>query len=263
MARSQFSKLSAYLRPHWRQATLGILALLVVNALGVYIPILISNGIDELQVTFGFRQILNYVILILALASGMWVARMVSRILLFGVGRQVEFDLKQKIFNHLLKLEPAYFASNTVGDLISRATSDVDNIRRLLGFAVLSLANTVFAYALTLPVMLGINVRLTLLAIAIYPVMLFLVQSFSNHLRQEQLQVQEETSSMSELIQEDMSGMALIKIYAQEENERRAFREFNQQLLTANLKLARTRNTLFPLLGGLASISLLVILGAG
>ncbi|NJO75352.1 MAG: ABC transporter ATP-binding protein [Leptolyngbyaceae cyanobacterium RM1_406_9] len=263
MARSQFSKLSAYLRPHWRQATLGILALLVVNALGVYIPILISNGIDELQVTFSFRQILNYVILILVLASGMWVVRMVSRILLFGVGRQVEFDLKQKIFNHLLKLEPAYFANNTVGDLISRATSDVDNIRRLLGFAVLSLANTVFAYALTLPVMLGINVRLTLLAIAIYPVMLLLVQSFSNHLRQEQLQVQEETSSLSELIQEDMSGIALIKIYAQEENERRAFREFNQQLLTANLKLARTRNTLFPLLGGLASISLLVILGAG
>jgi ATP-binding cassette subfamily B protein len=263
MARSQFSKLSAYLRPHWRQATLGILALLVVNALGVYIPILISNGIDELQVTFDFRQILNYVVLILVLASGMWVVRMVSRILLFGVGRQVEFDLKQKIFNHLLKLEPAYFANNTVGDLISRATSDVDNIRRLLGFAVLSLANTVFAYALTLPVMLGINVRLTLLAIAIYPVMLFLVQSFSNHLRQEQLQVQEETSSLSELIQEDMSGIALIKIYAQEENERRAFREFNQQLLTANLKLAKTRNTLFPLLGGLASISLLVILGAG
>ncbi|MBD1866491.1 ABC transporter ATP-binding protein [Cyanobacteria bacterium FACHB-471] len=263
MARSQLSKLSAYLRPHWRQATLGILALLVVNALGVYIPILISNGIDGLQVTFSFRQILNYVILILVLASGMWVVRMSSRILLFGVGRQVEFDLKQKIFNHLLKLEPAYFANNTVGDLISRATSDVDNIRRLLGFAVLSLANTVFAYALTLPVMLGINVRLTLLAIAVYPIMLFLVQSFSNRLRNEQLQVQEETSSLSELIQEDMSGMALIKIYAQEDNERRAFQEFNQQLLTANLKLAKTRNTLFPLLGGLASISLLVILGAG
>lgn len=263
MARSQLSKLSAYLRPHWRQATLGILALLVVNALGVYIPILISNGIDDLQVRFSFREILNYVILILVLASGMWVVRMSSRILLFGVGRQVEFDLKQKIFNHLLKLEPAYFANNTVGDLISRATSDVDNIRRLLGFAVLSLANTIFAYALTLPVMLGINVRLTLLAIAVYPIMLFLVQGFSNHLRNQQLQVQEETSGLSELIQEDMSGMALIKIYAQEDNERRAFGEFNQQLLAANLKLARTRSTLFPLLGGLASISLLVILGAG
>lgn len=263
MARSQLGKLSAYLRPHWRQATSGILALLVVNALGVYIPILISNGIDDLQVTFSFGQILNYVILILVLASGMWVVRMASRILLFGVGRQVEFDLKQKIFNHLLKLEPAYFANNTVGDLISRATSDVDNIRRLLGFAVLSLANTIFAYALTLPVMLGINVRLTLLAIAVYPIMLFLVQSFSHRLRNEQLQVQEETSSLSELIQEDMSGMALIKIYAQEDNERRAFREFNQQLLAANLKLAKTRNTLFPLLGGLASIGLLVILGAG
>jgi ATP-binding cassette, subfamily B, multidrug efflux pump len=263
MARSQLHKLGAYLRPHWRQATLGVLALLVVNAIGVYIPLLIRNGIDQLQVSFSLQQVMFYVVLTLILASGMWVVRMVSRTLLFGIGRQVEFDLKQKIFNHLLTLEPAYFARNTVGDLISRATSDVDNIRRLLGFAVLSLANTMFAYALTLPVMLLINVRLTLIAIAVYPAMLFLVQSFSSRLRDEQLAVQEETSHLSELIQEDMSGIALIKIYAQEENERRAFGLLNQQLLTANLKLVKTRTTLFPLLGGLASISLLVLLWQG
>lgn len=263
MARSQLQKLSVYLRPHWRQATIGVLALLVVNALGVYIPLLIRNGIDQLQVSFSFRRILSYVVLTLVLASAMWVMRMTSRVLLFGVGRQVEFDLKQRIFNHLLTLEPAYFARNTAGDLISRATSDVDNIRRLLGFAILSLANTLFAYALTLPVMLLINVRLTLVAIAVYPVMLVMVQLFSNRLRVEQLRVQEETSRLSELIQEDMSGIALIKIYAQEENERRAFSQLNRQLLTANLKLARTRTTLFPLLGGLASVSLLVILWQG
>jgi ATP-binding cassette, subfamily B, multidrug efflux pump len=242
---------------------LGVLSLFVVNAIGVYIPLLIKNGIDDLQVTFNFQQVLNYVALILILASVMWVVRMSSRILLFGVGRQVEFDLKQKIFNHLLTLEPGYFANNTVGDLISRATSDVDNIRRLLGFAVLSLANTVFAYGLTLPVMLSISVRLTLAALAIYPVMFFLVHLFSDRLRNQQLGVQEETANLSDLIQEDMSGIALIKIYAQEENERLAFDELNQQLLAANLKLAKTRNILFPLMGGLASVSLLVILALG
>jgi ATP-binding cassette, subfamily B, multidrug efflux pump len=263
MVRSQLKKLGTYLRPHWRQAALGVSALFVVNAVGVYIPLLIKNSIDDLQVTFSFQQVLSYVGLILILASVMWVMRMTSRILLFGVGRQVEFDLKQKIFNHLLTLEPGYFANNTVGDLISRATSDVDNIRRLLGFAVLSLANTLFAYGLTLPVMLSISVKLTLAALAIYPVMFFLVHLFSNRLRNQQLEVQEETSNISDLIQEDMSGIALIKIYAQEDNERLAFRDLNQQLLTANLKLAKTRNTLFPLLGGLASISLLVILALG
>jgi ATP-binding cassette, subfamily B, multidrug efflux pump len=264
MARySRLQKLGSYMSPHWKAAFWGVFSLLVVNAVGVYIPLLIRNAVDTLQVATNFDRIWNYVLLILVLASVMWAIRMVSRILLFGVGRQVEFDLKQEIFNHLLRLEPSYFAAHTVGDLINRATSDLDNIRRLVGFAVLSLANTAFAYALTLPVMLGINIRLTLLAIAVYPLMLVLVQLFSDKLRVQQLVVQEELSAMSDLIQEDMSGISVIKIYAQEENERRAFRNANEQLLSANLELAKTRNFIFPLLGGLASVSLLVLLSAG
>ena len=263
MAQSRLQKLGEYLRPHWRQTTLGIIALFIVNALGAYIPWLIGNIINKLQVTFSFNQVLVYVVEIVALSFVMWVIRMASRISLFGVGRQVEFDLKQKIFQHLLKLEPSYFSANTAGDLINRATSDVDNVRRLLGFAVLSIANTLFAYVLTLPFMLFISVQLTLAAIAVYPLMLILVQLFSDKLRDQQVEVQEELSNMSELIQEDMSGIALIKIYAQEQNERRAFRQNNQQLLEANLKLATTRNTLFPLVNGLAYISLLLLLWLG
>ncbi|MBN3906248.1 MAG: ABC transporter ATP-binding protein [Nostoc sp. NMS1] len=264
MAKSRrIAKLSAYLRPHWREASLGILALLSVNALGVYIPWLIRAGVDKLSTTFDWSQILHYVVIIVLLSSAMWLMRMASRIWLFGVGRQVEFDLKQRIFEHLLKLEPAYFASNTAGDLINRATSDVDNIKRLLGFAVLSLANTVFAYALTLPVMLAISVDLTLASLAVYPFMLLLVSLFSDRLRKQQAAVQEQLSDISELIQEDISGIALIKIYAQEANERRAFSKKNQQLLTANLELAKLRNTLFPLIGGLANVSSLVIIWLG
>ncbi len=263
MARSQLQKLGVYLRPHWRNTALGIGTLLVVNALGVYIPLLIRDAIDELGVTFSVDRVWFFVVLILVLATAMWCVRMISRTLLFGVGRQVEFDLKQKIFNHLLRLEPSYFATNTIGDLINRATSDVENIRRLLGFAVLSLANTTFAYALTLPVMMRINVRLSLLAISVYPFMLILVNLFSHKLRNQQLAVQEELSTMSELIQEDMSGIALIKIYAQEENERKAFRQLNRQLLNANLQLAKTRNTLFPILQGLGYLSGLILLWFG
>ncbi|MEH2313628.1 MAG: ABC transporter ATP-binding protein [Nostoc sp.] len=264
MAKSRrIAKLTAYLRPYWREVSLGILALLSVNALGVYIPWLIRAGVDKLSTTFSWNQILHYVVIIVLLSSAMWLMRMASRIWLFGVGRQVEFDLKQRIFEHLLKLEPAYFASNTAGDLINRATSDVDNIKRLLGFAVLSLANTVFAYALTLPVMLAISVDLTLASLAVYPFMFLLVSLFSDRLRKQQAAVQEQLSDMSELIQEDISGIALIKIYAQEANERRAFAKKNQQLLTANLELAKLRNTLFPLIGGLANVSSLVIIWLG
>ena len=111
--------------------------------------------------------------------------------------------------------------------------------------------------------MLSINVRLTLLAVSVYPIMLMLVKIFSNKLQGQQLAVQEELSNISDLIQEDMNGISLIKIYAQEENEKRAFSEYNQRLLDVNLDLARTRNILLPLLIGLASSSLLILLVNG
>lgn len=263
MATSRLRKLGNYLRPHWRVVLFGTIALLIVNGLGVYIPLLIRDSIDQLQGDFSFTQLSRSAIWLLVLAAIMWCFRMLSRTSIFGVGRQVEFGLKQKIFQHLLTIEPGYFSNNTSGDLINRATSDVDNIRRLVGFAVLSFINIIFAYTFTLPVMLKINVRLTLMAVAVYPIMLLTVQLFSGQLRRYQKEIQEKLSDLSELIQEDMSGMALIRIYAQENQEREAFRQKNQQLLAANLKLARTRNLLFPIIEGIAYISLLILLWQG
>ncbi|ACB00758.1 MULTISPECIES: ABC transporter ATP-binding protein [Cyanophyceae] len=259
-ASSRLRRLLAYLKPYQRDIWLGIGALILVNGLGVYLPIILSNTVDSLQTDVGLGNLTRAVLLMLLLASVMWGIRMLSRVAIFGVGRQVEFDLKQKIFQHLLTLEPAYFASQSSGDLINRATSDVDNVRRLLGFSVLSLANTVFAYAMTLPVMLSLHGKLSVMAIAVYPAMLLTVQLFSGRLRDEQKEVQEELSELSQLIQEDMSGISLIKIYAQEANERQAFDKQNQKLLQANLGLARIRNLLFPIIEGISYISLLILL---
>ena len=263
MANSRIKRLGTYLRPYWRMVSLGIFALLVVNAVGVYIPLLIRDSIDQLKADFSFSELSRYALILFILASLMWGMRMFSRTTIFGAGRQVEYDLKQRIFGHLLTLEPGYFAKNTSGDLINRATSDVDNVRRLVGFSVLSLANIVFAYSLTLPAMLGIDVKLTLIAIAVYPLMIITVQLFSGKLRDRQKEVQESLSDLSELVQEDMSGISLIKIYAQEDREREAFRKRNEKLLDANLKLARTRNLLFPIVEGISSISLLILLWLG
>ncbi|MEG3437075.1 ABC transporter ATP-binding protein [Pannus brasiliensis CCIBt3594] len=263
MAYSRLSKLGNYLRPHWKVVTLGVFSLLIVNLLGVYIPLLIRDSIDDLGKSFEFDRALYYVWLILILASVMWAIRMASRIWLFGVGRQVEFDLKQKIFEHLLTLEPAYFSTRTSGDLINRATSDVDSVRRLVGFALLSLVNTFFAYALTLPAMLAIDIPLSIAAVSVYPFMLIAVQLFSGRLQSQQQAVQARLSDLSDLVQEDMSGISLIKIYAQEENERAAFHERNQNLFQANLDLVQTRNFLFPLVEALAYVSLLALLGLG
>ena len=263
MANSRLKKLGNYLRPHWRMILFGTIALLIVNLLGVYIPTLIGDSIDRLDQSFSFQELSQTALLLLLLSVIMWCFRMYSRTSIFGVGRQVEFSLKQRIFQHLLKIEPGYFSSNTSGDLINRATSDVDNIRRLVGFAVLSFINIIFAYAFTVPLMLGISLRLTVLSLAVYPVMLITVQLFSGKLRRYQQEIQVKLSDLSELIQEDMSGMALIRIYAQENQEREAFRQKNQELLEANLKLARTRNFLFPVIEGISYISLLILLFIG
>ncbi len=260
---SRFQKLLNYLNPYKWQVAQGISALFIVNALSVYIPLSIRTGIDRLKTSVDSDYLTQLAIAIVGLTTFMWVVRMISRILIFGVGRQVQAKMKQDIFEQILRLEPGYFATTTVGDLINRFTSDVENIMRLVGFAVLSTANIIFAYALTLPAMLYINVKLTLMALAVYPLMLITVQLFSGQLRDQQVVVQESISELSELIQEDMSGIALIKIYAQEENERQAFRKKNQELFKANLKLAESRNTIFPIIQGLASISLLVLLWQG
>jgi ATP-binding cassette, subfamily B, multidrug efflux pump len=241
----------------------GVFALMFVNALSIVIPLEIRKALGELQVTFTLDRIVYHSGLVIILASIMWAIRLYSRMKLFGVGRQVEFDLKQRIFEHLLLLEPAYFSSNTIGDLINRATSDVDSIRRLMGFALLSTANIVFAYAFTLPAMFSLSLKLSLLALSVYPLMLVVVNLFSNKLRSQQQEVQESLSDLSELIQEDLSGIALVKIYAQEENERRAFDEVNETLFDVSLRLAQTRTFLFPLLSVLAYGSTLIILWFG
>ena len=263
MANLRLQKLVNYLRPHWRTVLIGVVALFIVNLLGVYIPLLISNTIDSLQREFSFSQLSRTALWLLLLSAVMWCFRMLSRVVIFGAGRQVEFTLKQRIFQHLLTIEPEYFSDNRSGDLINRATSDVDNIRRLVGFAVLSFINIIFAYGFTLPAMLRIHVRLTLLALTVYPLMLITVQLFSGKLRKYQQEIQVKLSDLSELIQEDMSGMALIRIYAQENQEREAFRQKNRKLYEANLRLARTRNFLFPVIEGISYISLLILLWLG
>jgi len=252
-----------YLKPHRRAVLLGAIALVVVNLLGVSLPLLVRRAIDNLQGDFALRDVLNQAALIIGLASLMALVRLLSRMLVFGVGRQVEADLKQRIFNHLLRQEPGWVQSTGSGEVISRATSDVENIRRLLGFAVLSLTNTGLAYALTLPAMLAIDPLLTLAALGLYPLMLLTVRLFGGRMMRQQRRQQEALAQLSDLIQEDLSGIGAIKIYGQEPMEQEAFDQRNRLYRDAALGLGRTRSTLFPLLEGIASLSLLLLLAIG
>ena len=263
MAPLRLDLISRYLRPHRRTVLLGMAALVVVNLLSVSIPLLVRQVVDELQTGFSLSLLWRQSALILLLATAMGGVRLVSRMLVFGVGRQVEADLKQRIFDHLLQQEPGWVQSTGSGDVISRATSDVENVRRLLGFAVLSLTNTALAYALTLPAMLAIDPWLSLAAVGLYPVMLAVVGLFGGRMMRQQRSQQESLAGLSDLIQEDLSGISAIKIYGQEAVEQQAFSERNRRYRDAALKLARTRSTLFPLLEGISSVSLLLLLALG
>ncbi|MFY9249624.1 MAG: ABC transporter ATP-binding protein [Vulcanococcus sp.] len=263
MAAIRFGLIQRYLRPYRRTVLLGVAALVVVNLLSVTIPLMVRGVIDDLQDGFTYSDVLRQAGIIVVLATLMGGFRLVSRMLVFGVGRQVEAQLKQKIFDHMLRQEPGWVQSTGSGEVISRATSDVENVRRLLGFAVLSLTNTALAYALTLPAMLAIDPLLSLAAVGLYPLMLTTVRLFGGRMMRQQRRQQEALGELSDLIQEDLSGISAIKIYGQERTEREAFERRNKRYRDDALQLARTRSTLFPLLEGISSVSLLLLLALG
>ena len=263
MAAFRLDLIGRYLRPHRRTVVVGALTLVVVNILSVTIPLEVRRVIDDLQDGFAISDVLRQAGFIVLLATSMGIARLISRQLVFGVGRQVEVELRQKLFDQMLLQEPGWVQQTGSGEIISRATSDVENVRRLLGFAVLSLTNTVLAYTFTLPAMLAIDPGLTVAAIALYPVMLGSVRLFGGRMMRQQRRQQEDLAGLSELIQEDLSGIAAIKIYGQEAPELDAFSARNKNYRDSAIRLARTRSTLFPLLEGISSISLLLLIALG
>ena len=263
MAALRLDLIGRYLRPHRRTVLLGAIALVVVNVLRVTIPMEVRSVVDELQEGFSYAGVLRQAGWVVLLASTMGVIRLASRQLIFGVGRQVEVDLRQRLFEHMLRQEPDWIQSKGSGEVISRATSDVENIRRLLGFAILSLTNTLLAYALTLPAMLAIDPWLTLAAVGLYPVMLSTVRLFGGRMMRQKRTQQEELSALSNLIQEDLSGIGAIKIYGQEGAEQQAFATRNRRYRDSAIQLARTQSTLFPLLQGISSLSVLLLLAIG
>ena len=255
--------IARYLRPQRGILLRGALALVVVNIVGVTLPLLVQRTVNELQPGFSLPQLLQQALIIAVLATVMGGVRLWSRLLVFGAGRQVEVTLRQRIFDHLLRQEPGWVQQTGSGEVISRSTSDVENVRRLLGFALLSLTNTVLVYSFTLPAMLTIDPWLSLAAIALYPVMLLVVRISGGRMMGQQRQQQRELAGLSDLIQEDLSGISAIKIYRQEPTEEAAFARLSNRYRDAALALARTRSTLFPLLEGISSLSLLVLLGLG
>ena len=252
-----------YLKPFKRELLLGAITLLIVNILSVIIPLEVKNIIDQLQNGFSSNFIISKSFLLIILATIMGIIRLSSRQIVFGIGRKVEVKLRQKLFDHLLIQDPDWIQQMGSGDIIARATSDVENVRRLLGFTVLSLCNIILAYSLTIPSMFAINKILTISSLLIFPIILAIVGLFGGRMVNQRRLQQEALSKLSDLIQEDLSGISAIKIYGQESSEYNQFNKFNKAYRNAAINLARTASTLFPLLQGISSVSLLLLLALG
>ncbi len=263
MKNLKFKIILKYLKPYKKEFLYGGIALFAVNILSILIPLEVKNIIDQLKDGFSSNYVISKSFWLMFLATSMGLIRLFSRQIVFGIGRKVEVNLRQKLFDHLLIQDPDWIQKKGSGDIINRATSDVENIRRLLGFTVLSLCNIVLAYSLTIPSMLSINKTLTIAALMIFPMILIIVSLFGGRMVKQRKIQQESLSKLSDLIQEDLSGISAIKIYAQEDAEKNEFNNFNKVYRDSAIKLARTASTLFPLLQGISSISLLILLGLG
>jgi ATP-binding cassette subfamily B protein len=238
-------------------------ALKIPGELGASIDLLRQSEQNPLSLDTIHPQIIGHakLIILFALCSGLF--RVLSRIKIFNAGRQIEFDLRNEIYAQLLKLEPNYYKNIATGDLTSRVINDTTNVRLLFGMAVLHLSNTVFAYSMALFFMLAINWQLALICLIPYPLVLYFVQKLARQLHRQTRIVQESLADLSAYIQEDLSGVAMIKSYAIDDIQVSRFIAVCNRYLKENLVLARIRSSLMPLMLSVGSLGAVMALYYG
>ena len=257
-----------YFTKYWKSYLLGSLFLIGVNSLAAFIPQLIKKSIDLLQNNSISTEILSKSIneiLLTLLASALLMAflRTKSRHIIFGIGRQIEFDLKKAIFNHLIHLEPAFFESKKAGDLISIITNDVQSFRALGGFAILNILNSAIAFSIIVPLMWQINSTLTISFLSLVPILIIFITYFSKAIKSHQQKVTEMLGKISHFIEQNLSGIHIIKSYGQEEAEIARFQNQNNNLLQEYLHLIKARSFISPIMKVVASLGFILLLYIG
>jgi ATP-binding cassette subfamily B protein len=253
---------------------LGLWLLLLNNIFSLAIPRLINDAVEGLDGPEGDSTLLGHLgfempgmgilvgAIVVAAILGATV-RIGSRVVVFNIGRDVERDLRRALFFHLSTLSATYFARNTVGDLMSRLTNDLTNIRLMAGFAVLNILNAVFIYAGTLPLMFAIDVKLTLLSLLPLPAVLALTQAVS---RQMHRRVRENQAALGELtahVQENLIGTQVVRAFSQQAAEVERFSVTNQKAYRAAMRLSILRMVMFPLTGLVGALGTAIALYVG
>src|SRR5579875_2244341 len=260
---SRLRPLFPYLRRYWRQFALGGLALLVYNCAKATIPLLVGTAVDDMRRDIHAAAVWQHALELIGVAIVSAICLYLTRQIIIGASREIEFDLRNDLFSHLEKQPPSFFHRNRTGDIMARSTNDLSAVRQLLGPAIMYSANTLVFTAAALPFMIRMSPRLTLIAFLPLPFASVLVQYFGARIHTRFERIQAMFSDISAQAEENFSGARLIRAFAQEEAQIEAFEKSNREYIRRSLLLARLMAMLWPTLELVLGISLMITLLVG
>ena len=258
--------LKPYVRRHLGSYVLGCVCLTVSNGLTLVIPWLTKQTIEHLQHirdSEGLAKPHLYALLILAVAAIQMFIRTGSRWYLLGNSRKVVSALRNDLFAHLQKLSPSYYVRTPTGELMSRAVNDIQYVQSLVGPVIMYCISTLLMYLGAVPIMLYMNVKLTLIALIPFPIFMATFKRFATTLFSRSRAVQERLAELSTRAQESISGTQIIKAYVQEESEAKHFRELSRNYFASNVGLIKIHGLLMPMIASVSALGVLVVIWVG
>lgn len=260
-----------YLRKYRVTYIIGALCVLCNNGIWIAFPLVIRRAIDVLNTSLGQHKhpaairhdLMVYSSLLLAIAGAKAIFQYLTRWILISVSREIEFDLRNDLFAHLERLSYSFYQRTRTGDIMARATNDLNAVRMLLGPGIMYTANTIVFTAGALIFMLSISPRLTLFAFAPLPIFSIVVQYFGRRIHERFERIQAMFSDISARAQENFSGARLIRAYVQEDAEIKLFERDNSEYIARSLKLVRLMGMLWPTLETLLGIAIVIVLFVG
>jgi ATP-binding cassette subfamily B protein len=241
----------------------GTLAVLCNNGIWILFPLVIRRAIDSLHAGVTRDKLLHYALLLMAVVLAKGVFQFLTRWIVIGISRDIEFDLRNDLFRHLEQLSWSWYQRTRTGDIMARATNDLNAVRMLLGPAIMYSANTLVFTAGALAFMLTISARLTIYAFLPLPVVSIVVQYFGRRIHERFERIQAQFADISARAQENFSGARVVRAYVQEQAEIEAFEGANREYIARSLKLVRLMGMLWPTLEMLLGFAVVLVLWLG
>jgi ATP-binding cassette subfamily B multidrug efflux pump len=253
-----------YLKKYRGSFIVGMICVLFNNGVWILFPLVLKRAIDDLQ-RHGVTQqkLMTYALLLLGVAAIKGIFQFLTRWMMIGISREIEFDLRNDLFRHLESLSYSYYQRTRTGDIMARATNDLNAVRMLLGPAIMYSANTIVFTAGALIFMLSISPKLTLYAFLPLPAVSIVVQYFGKLIHERFEKIQAMFSEISARAQENFSGARVIRAYVQEEPEIAAFETSNREYINRSLKLVRLMGMLWPTLETMLGLAIVLVLWLG